>query len=392
MQETTVFQRQGQRISASDILQVLANVQPIELTECTISGTLDVNRLFVKEENFDISNLSVETDAGKRILTFSQQIKFDSCTFEDNVFFASPWDKPDELRVICEKDVLFNSSVFQGQSRFSGISFQSLAGFDGCVFEHVAVFRNATFGARAMYRTVLFNGYGLFNGTEFCDETRFTNTCFTKGGNFTDVKFRGRTDFSGVYSKGKAVPIYESVWFARSKYGDDETFWRFIKQALQEAGYYQLAGESFYNERCAHFWRKLRGANYDDISTAQKIVRTIKGIRLWPEYIFGRLLFGYGERPIRILAVSMIVIIACAFFYASQYSTVLNRFEAYTDEYSFVDGLYFSTITFTTLGFGDMYPAPEHLPTRLVAMFEALSGACLMALFVVGLSKRYSRG
>jgi uncharacterized MnhB-related membrane protein len=57
-----------------------------------------------------------------------------------------------------------------------------------------------------------------------------------------------------------------------------------------------------------------------------------------------------------------------------------------------MDGLYFSTITFTTLGFGDMYPAYEHLLTRCIAMAEALSGACLMALFVVALSKRYSRG
>ncbi len=57
-----------------------------------------------------------------------------------------------------------------------------------------------------------------------------------------------------------------------------------------------------------------------------------------------------------------------------------------------MDGLYFSIITFTTLGFGDMYPGPEHLLTRCVAMIEALAGVCLMALFVVSLSKRYSRG
>jgi hypothetical protein len=58
----------------------------------------------------------------------------------------------------------------------------------------------------------------------------------------------------------------------------------------------------------------------------------------------------------------------------------------------FIDGLYFSVTTFTTLGFGDMYPDQHHLLTRCVAMGEALCGASLMALFVVTLSKRYSRG
>jgi len=57
-----------------------------------------------------------------------------------------------------------------------------------------------------------------------------------------------------------------------------------------------------------------------------------------------------------------------------------------------LDGLYFSTTTFTTLGFGDIFPDPQHLVTRLVTMFEAVSGASLMALFVVCLSKRFSRG
>jgi hypothetical protein len=239
---------------------------------------------------------------------------------------------------------------------------------------------------------VAFKGYGLFNDAVFCSEAGFTNTCFSRGGNFTNVRFEGKTDFAGVYSESKSVPVYESVWFTRRRCGDDETFWRFIKQASQEAGYYQLAGESFYNERCAHFWRKFCGPNYDELSTPQKIGRIVWGIRLLPELFLGRLLFGYGERPVRVLVASVVVILLCAMFYSSPYARLLYRAESEVTSQSFVDGLYFSTITFTTLGFGDVYPAQQHLPTRIVAMVEALSGACLMALFVVCLSKRYSRG
>ena len=346
-----------------------------------------------KEEDFDTSELRVGVDGEKKTLTFGQLMVFNSCTFEEDVFFASAWDRQGELTVVFKRDVVFNSSIFSGPARFSMALFHGLAGFDGCTFKRVACFRNAIFQGRAMFRTASFEGYGLFNSAQFCKEARFTNTCFGKGGNFTAVGFKGRTDFTGVYSKSKSVPVYESVTFTRRRYGDDETFWRFIKQASQEAGYYQLAGESFYNERCAHFWRKLRGGNYEQLSVFHRMRRLLWGIRLLPELLLGRLLFGYGERPIRVLVASALVIVACGLFYASPYAAVSLRAGMIdAGRLEFMDGFYFSTITFTTLGFGDMYPASSDLLTRCVAMFESLSGACLMALFVVSLSKRYSRG
>jgi len=115
-------------------------------------------------------------------------------------------------------------------------------------------------------------------------------------------------------------------------------------------------------------------------------------VKLLPEFVFGRLLFGYGERPTRVLVAGVLIIIACALFYSSPYAAVCFRSDEQCARLGFMDGLYFSTITFTTLGFGDMYPERTSRATRSVAMAEAISGACLMALFVVCLSKRFSRG
>jgi len=112
---------------------------------------------------------------------------------------------------------------------------------------------------------------------------------------------------------------------------------------------------------------------------------------LLPELVFGRLLFGYGERPIRILVASVIIILLCAVLYVLPGAGIVCR-DMNWDKPGLIDGLYFSITTFTTLGFGDIYPNPDYLPTRALAMLEALSGACLMALFVVSLAKRYSRG
>jgi hypothetical protein len=203
-----IFQSQNQRISASKILAAMAGGQAVKLHRCTITGELDVNRLFAKDENFDSSNLNVSVADEKMTLTLPEPITFDSCTFQDNVLFASPWDRPGKLEVVFKKDVVFNSSVFSGQTRFSKTLFCALAGFDGCVFNRIAAFRNAIFCGQAKYRTVAFKGYGLFNDSVFRTEAGFTNSCFSKGGNFTNVRFEGKADFAGVYSESKSVPVY----------------------------------------------------------------------------------------------------------------------------------------------------------------------------------------
>lgn len=391
--DKSIFQRENQRVPSSDILQALASGEEIKLSGCTVSGSVDINRLFVKGEDFDISSLAAKQTDFATTVTFEQPIVFNSCVFEENVCFSAPWDSPDELEVIFKRDVVFNLSVFNGQALFGKATFKGLVGFDGCTFERVAVWRNGRLSSRAMFRTVSFKGYSLFSGAVFAGESRFTNTCFSKGGNFTEVRFEGGTDFSGCYSLGKAVPLYESVHFGRHRSGEDETFWRFIKQASQEAGYYRVAGECFYKERCAHFWGKLKGSKYDQLTGIKKFGRCAMGVRLLPELIFGRFLFGYGERPVRVLFACLLIIIACALFYSSPLAQLSSRGEPdIAVVHSFGEGLYFSVTTFTTLGFGDIYPSSGAAVTRSVAMFEAISGAALMALFVVGLSKRYSRG
>ena len=382
------FQREKQNISASQILQALADGDDIRLSQCTITGVLDINRLFDPAEKFQTGRLSLSRNQGCKTLTLSQSIVFDKCIFEENTIFACPWSQPESAAVEFKADVIFNSSVFKAQARFRNAVFYATAGFDGCTFDGVVTFKNAIFHSDAKFRTAAFNGYCLFGNAAFKTSARFANTHFAKGANFSEVKFFGQIDFGGVYSSSRSVPVYEAIFFARRRYGDDESFWRFVKQSAQEAGYYQLAGECFYNERCARLWQKFRGLQYDALPPLKKLARIIWSVRLLPELIFGRLLFGYGERPVRVLFASALIIVVCAFFY-SQPSSLLYR--GGTAGSSFLQGLYFSTITFTTLGYGDLYPAPNSF-YRAVAMAEAVAGACLIALFIVCLAKRFSRG
>lgn len=382
------FKREKQTVSSSEVLQNLVNGERIQLTQCTITGVLDVNRLFESAEKFDISNLEIEDDGNCRTITFSQNLVFDRCDFQENTVFTAPWSDPDTVCVRFESEAIFNRSNFHAQARFRNACFCSTAGFDGCTFEGVVTFKNAKFHSDAKFRTALFKGYLLLGGAEFHSSARFTNTHFGKGANFSGVKFLGPTDFGGVYSSSKTVPYYADVKFGRKRYGDDESFWRFVKQSAEDAGYYNMSGESFYNERSAGLSRKLRGTDFDTLTITRKIARLTSGVRLLPELLFGKLLFGYGERPVRVLIASALIILLCAAYYTQ---TGALLYEGQPAEPSFFQSLYFSTITFTTLGYGDIHPSPGGL-CRVVAMIEAVTGGCFMALFVVCLSKRFSRG
>jgi len=55
---------------------------------------------------------------------------------------------------------------------------------------------------------------------------------------------------------------------------------------------------------------------------------------------------------------------------------------------SLLNCLYFSVVTFTTLGYGDMVPVGA---ARALAAFEAFTGSFTMALFVVVFVKKMTR-
>ncbi len=384
-----VFEREKETLAADEVLRAIANCDEIKLVRCRITGELDFGRLFCKDENIDISKLNVHQEGKRSIITIAEPMVFNECVFEDIVFMAGDWAEPESIGVVFKRDIKFNLSLFKGQSRFDGAVFRGLAGFDGCRFQSVASFRNINFHSSASFRTAGFEGYSLFSDSVFSKDARFANAYFGKGGNFSKVRFAGSTNFAGAWPGSRSVPIYESVSFDRGRFGTDETFWRFVKQAAQEAGHYQTAGESFYAERCARLYERFLGRDFDALSPLKRTARMMAGVRLIPELIFGRWLFGYGERPGRVLMSGVLVMLLCAAVYYFNGTFLLFKGEQTT--MGAWDSLYFSAITFATLGLGDLYPQPHSL-VRFVVMAESLCGIFLTALFVVCLAKRYSRG
>jgi hypothetical protein len=91
-----------------------------------------------------------------------------------------------------------------------------------------------------------------------------------------------------------------------------------------------------------------------------------------------RIVFGYGEKPLNVILTSLVAML----FYAWIYNWL-----GVLPEKGFRTALYFSIVTFTTLGYGDLAPKPAY---RLWAGSEALVGIVLSGLFLFTLARRAS--
>lgn len=111
---------------------------------------------------------------------------------------------------------------------------------------------------------------------------------------------------------------------------------------------------------------------------------------------FMDLICGYGERPGRVILAGMaLIFVSALFFFAfgvrtGADSTVVFDASASAEANgrSFMTCLYFSIITMTTTGYGDVTPTDA---TRLFAASEAFAGAFLMAVFVLVFGRKMMR-
>ncbi len=102
-----------------------------------------------------------------------------------------------------------------------------------------------------------------------------------------------------------------------------------------------------------------------------------KTIALWLDSLIFNWLWGYGEKPWR-LALGMTV--AIFGFATLQFS--LNGIPGH----SWWDHVYFSGITFLTIGYGDLVPM-EPIP-RLFAVLEGITGITMLGMLIASSTKK----
>jgi uncharacterized protein YjbI with pentapeptide repeats len=152
-------------------------------------------------------------------------------------------------------------------------------------------------------------------------------------------------------------------------------------QLYKTHGVFQLAGHCYYRARQHYRRERLDGLKY--FCPAWLWAKTVNAF----ETLFLDWSCAYGERPGGVLLWGAIVILLSALIYFT-HSQYFIAFDGKPMTPTVVTAVYFSTVTFTTLGFGDYHPDPVPFPDRgwwlpLYVAGEAMTGALLMSLFLV---------
>ncbi|MBI5636567.1 MAG: pentapeptide repeat-containing protein [Nitrospinae bacterium] len=163
---------------------------------------------------------------------------------------------------------------------------------------------------------------------------------------------------------------------AHAKYFEAEEIYRAIKLNLKNRGMGFEAGEYFFKE----------------MVMIRKQIPFYSFNRFWSKLM--SVSTGYGEKPHRIIGFSVAYMFLCAaifsfigihhasgnFFRYSSNATAAENLRV------FYDALYYSVVTFTTLGYGDFTPVGIG---KMIAIVEAYSGAFCISLFSISTYKRY---
>jgi len=149
--------------------------------------------------------------------------------------------------------------------------------------------------------------------------------------------------------------------------------------------------ECFYKSKECYriFLSKVLLKPHRVISIAKKekqpvIVGFFWKILLWIGLSFSHVLWGHGERPLRAFFTAILVIIMASLFYTLGF---LREGEIILRP-DFFQSIYFSVVTFTTVGYGDLSPVGFN---KIIAIIESLAGLFIIPLFIIGLSRKHLR-
>jgi hypothetical protein len=121
-------------------------------------------------------------------------------------------------------------------------------------------------------------------------------------------------------------------------------------------------------------WRRLRHARVLGLPVVQRLELAL----YWATA-------GFGLRPFRVIGTALVLVLCYGLLYWGMGGIVAVHDQT---PVSLWHAIYFSGITFATVGYGDFVPAPH---ARWLALTEGALGAFTMGFFVVILVNRLSK-
>lgn len=173
--------------------------------------------------------------------------------------------------------------------------------------------------------------------------------------------------------------------YDKYSYQSESEFYTEVINLYSESNDYSRVGEYYYKKRKAVMleslwpWGNFQRATFRMNKKEEKLFR-LKKVFSGLSDLLNFICWGFGEKPSRTLGISLVVILLSAGVY---------YFNEETTTHNMIESLYFSIVSFTTLGFGDITQKSNFL--RLFSALESLSGLVLMGLFLAGYASKTKR-
>jgi len=177
-----------------------------------------------------------------------------------------------------------------------------------------------------------------------------------------EAELSGDLEYTALLYKHAAVCFEkdkEYLNFSECYYKSKECYRRFIGRSLLNPQKLKVAGK----------WR---------------LDEFLRRGMLWLTLSFSSWMWGHGERPQRTVIFGGVFILLAAALYTQGYFVKDGQLV----RPDLGESIYFSVVTFTTVGYGDLTAVGFN---RIVVIFEAFAGILLSPIFITGLCRKYLR-
>ena len=395
------------------------------------------------EDNANFKGITFEGNANFGNAAFEGDDIFGGTTVNLNSFWTKTFKKNTKLvRTTFKKKAYFRGTIFKRDAGFVGTLFRGDADFIRAIIEENANFVMADFEGNTYFDQVTFKVDSNFSGTTFKGDISFSYTTLVPA-TMLEIKLAKKGIIKFEYTNlenvildldlDEGVLIDFSNALLRNTRTKKEQIENHILQEKEEefskaSEIYLLLKNNFHSigRYDDESWAYKKEKDMDRLSHSfpyyKKVLKEESEIEKFPilkwikkgDFIkwiisgFSNIIYGYGEKPWNVIRAAVVIIVLFAFsfsligigkpeiielkgsgIYQNSGNIVdlsIKGFFENSEIRNFPDSLYFSLITFTTLGYGDFRPL-EGLG-RILAGSEAFLGAIMMALFVYTFARR----
>jgi len=197
------------------------------------------------------------------------------------------------------------------------------------------------------------------------------------------------------------IPEAMQLYIRAAKIAETAHEWYLAAVASRQVGDYLLAAGPWrdverafrmYRRAVAAYERCGLAAEARDLSYHEMCLRMSSARRLGLSMTHRIELFlfwataGFGYRPLRVLGTAVVIVLIYALVYGLTGGVVRTTDGSLVR--SFSEMIYFSGITFSTIGYGDYRPVPQQ---HFIALSEGALGIALLGFFVAVLANRLGR-